>query len=268
MLVLEVQNRAKAIPVGRISELIKSVGTKQYGAEVLATLAAHIQVDSAIIFRFERERLPCIQDLATSCSRSNLDRTAQTFVQTFSHLDPNANIIEVQRPAAQIFFTRTESLDIPDQKYWQTCWQQSGVVDRCSYIAGEPTKWWALNLYRERTTGTFSRDELSFLLDIGPLIGPLTQKHLEFQHAHASLQHQSTIEVRDLGVLTTRESQVCHGIANGQTAEGIAIDLRIGLTSVVTYRKRAYAKLGISSRHELLKMFMHQNDTAARENIF
>ena len=47
--------------------------------------------------------------------------------------------------------------------------------------------------------------------------------------------------------LTARELDVCARTLVGLTAEGIALDLDIQKSSVLTYRKRAYARLGISS---------------------
>ena len=54
-----------------------------------------------------------------------------------------------------------------------------------------------------------------------------------------------------LMALSERERAVCLGVLAGKKAEVIAHDLGVAPTSVVTYRRRAYEKLGISSRGEL-----------------
>ncbi|PWE51480.1 hypothetical protein DEM26_00475 [Thioclava sp. NG1] len=51
-----------------------------------------------------------------------------------------------------------------------------------------------------------------------------------------------------LTVLSDRERAVCLGILSGRKSEAIAAELGIAPSSVITYRKRAYGKLGISSR--------------------
>ena len=43
-------------------------------------------------------------------------------------------------------------------------------------------------------------------------------------------------------------------VLSGMTSEGIAADLGIGLQSVLTYRKRAYAKLGVCGQRELFAL--------------
>jgi len=51
-----------------------------------------------------------------------------------------------------------------------------------------------------------------------------------------------------LAVLSERERMVCLGILSGRKAEAIAADLGVAASTVITYRKRAYAKLGVTSR--------------------
>ncbi len=51
-----------------------------------------------------------------------------------------------------------------------------------------------------------------------------------------------------LSVLSNRERDVCLGIIGGKKAEVIAGELGVSPATVVTYRKRAYEKLGVASR--------------------
>src|SRR5690606_4359226 len=57
--------------------------------------------------------------------------------------------------------------------------------------------------------------------------------------------------------LSEREAEVCAGIALGMNSEGIGLTLGIKLSTVQTHRKRAYARLGISSQNELLKLLFN-----------
>ena len=57
-------------------------------------------------------------------------------------------------------------------------------------------------------------------------------------------------------ILSEREASVCTGIILGMTSEGIALDLGISVNTVRTYRKRAYARLMISSQNELMKLIL------------
>ena len=54
--------------------------------------------------------------------------------------------------------------------------------------------------------------------------------------------------------LSPREIEVCVRIMLGITSEGIGIDLGISRNTVLTYRKRAYARLNISSQNQLFRL--------------
>ncbi len=56
--------------------------------------------------------------------------------------------------------------------------------------------------------------------------------------------------------LSNREQEVIQYVLKGHSSESIGYNLEISLTTVKTHRKRAYAKLEISSQSELLSLFL------------
>lgn len=52
--------------------------------------------------------------------------------------------------------------------------------------------------------------------------------------------------------LTARERLVCGYTLAGYTAEAIALILGVGMSTVVTYRRRAYARLGVCNANQLI----------------
>ena len=59
------------------------------------------------------------------------------------------------------------------------------------------------------------------------------------------------------GELTPRERQVCARAALGMSVEATGIALGIAKTTVVTFRQRAYRRLGVTSPYELLALVAH-----------
>ena len=56
--------------------------------------------------------------------------------------------------------------------------------------------------------------------------------------------------------LTAREAAVCCDLLRGRSAPQVAAALGVRVSSVHTYRKRAYAKLGIASLPELFQRLL------------
>lgn len=69
--------------------------------------------------------------------------------------------------------------------------------------------------------------------------------------------------LEDAPQLTPREAEICSGIILGYTVVGLSLNLGISINTVATHRKRAYAKLKISSQNEL---FMHYFGLVERLN--
>ncbi len=59
-----------------------------------------------------------------------------------------------------------------------------------------------------------------------------------------------------LAALTAREREVCLRILSGQSSEAISADLDISIHSTLTYRRRAYQRLRISSQNELFALVL------------
>ncbi|WP_300436319.1 helix-turn-helix transcriptional regulator [uncultured Mameliella sp.] len=76
--------------------------------------------------------------------------------------------------------------------------------------------------------------------------------------ARLALMHFQTRVESDLpaplAVLSDRERDVCLGILSGKKAEVIAGELGVAVSTIATYRTRAYEKLGISSRGSLFAL--------------
>jgi len=57
--------------------------------------------------------------------------------------------------------------------------------------------------------------------------------------------------------LSKREREVCARAAIGMSVETTALELGIGKTTVLTYRKRAYERLDVTSPSELCALVTH-----------
>ncbi len=86
---------------------------------------------------------------------------------------------------------------------------------------------------------------------------PLAARHTELVEGICSkisvVQTGSSVRSLNRG-LTAREIEVCARAAYGMSVEGTSIDLGLGRASVLTYRKRAYSRLRVSSVYELSRL--------------
>lgn len=121
------------------------------------------------------------------------------------------------------------------------------------------------SFYRERGRPRFSRDDLGRLQASAPIAMQVLAKHAEVTQRRGQtalpaprratreelFARVSAAMMQDNRLLTRREAEICTGIVLGYTILGLSMNLGISVNTVATHRKRAYAKLRISSQNEL-----------------
>lgn len=178
---------------------------------------------------------------------------------TYKQVDPIGDLYAAAARRGDIIIQRVQPSDIASAEFRRRFFDEPGIVERISLIERSERGWRGLNVARHRSDGYFSQRELDALAGIArlalpmlPLVRPagtpgkaLTATQLEERFA------------RRCPALTRRECQVCARASIGLSVEATAIELRIAKTSVVTFRQRAYRRLGVTSAFELCGLVAH-----------
>jgi len=180
---------------------------------------------------------------------------AQKYVVEYWKHDP-ANRLAGNARTAELAL-RFAPNEISDKSYRRDCYGNFDLVDRFSILRkrGETTA--RLNLYRSRTSGRFSEAQIGAVVDASSVLFALALKHQDLRRpvegaADAARRRLLLAEPS----LTPRELDICTGIIGGQTSEAIALSLGLSVNTVLTYRKRAYFRLGISTQNELMRLLI------------
>lgn len=123
-----------------------------------------------------------------------------------------------------------------------------GLRERLSIVSGTPGQGLlAVNLYRHQDQQALGADAID-------AIGQMAQPLLACVRKHIALRERPTAAEGVFDQLTERERQVCERLLKGWTQDGIAADLGLTAATVKTYRERAFSRLGIRLRHELMAL--------------
>jgi DNA-binding CsgD family transcriptional regulator len=186
-------------------------------------------------------------------------RTASKYIQDYWHLDP-ANKISRSEPrvgAGAMLRMRYEEID--NAAYRRDCYNQIHLVDRFSLVRAHGAELIRLNIYRDVNKGRFGEPDLR---QLAATVGALLQivlKHHEFRPSVSDGERADVYRSRLRGFiphLSEREIEICSEIVLGRTSEAIASKLGVSINTVLTHRKRAYAKLAISSQNELSRIVL------------
>jgi len=176
----------------------------------------------------------------------------------YHNIDPVCDAYSAAPCVSDIAIQRIRPEDISSEEFRRRFFDQAGIVERVSIIQRGAHAWRVINVARHRSTGIFSDGELDALLGLARLALPMLP--LNRRRAQARLPNAQHVQDRLHHLfpnLTRREQEVCARATMGMSVEATAIDLGIAKTSVMTYRKRGYQRLGITSVHELCALVAH-----------
>ncbi|MEZ5704978.1 MAG: LuxR C-terminal-related transcriptional regulator [Burkholderiaceae bacterium] len=245
---------------GKLAELLDALGTPQLAAALLSTLSLVLRCDHLSAFVFDAGLNPH-QVMAESLGGAPLAEQAGAMARSWGlhRQDPNTlTVSAAEAPHGEVITTRRRAADMAAGEPALALYQRFDLADRLSLLAGTHTRWFVLNVYRGRAVGEFDDAALAAWQRHARSLSALLRRHFEWQPPpvwqaraqpdNATLEHR----LADLpGRLSAREQQVCARALRGMSNPGIAIDLGVQVSTVSTLRRRAFAKLGISTLSEL-----------------
>lgn len=243
----------------RYATVIDALGMPSMGRAVFRSISEVADIDELFAFR---------RPIANGAPRSIISggdqqravQRAAAYQARFYNLDP-LNRAFASPGWRRSLAVRISAGEIPDAEYRRTCYSEPKFVEKLSIAERAGSGWTVLSLFRRERAGRFSDAELREVLRLSQLLLPLIGKHDVLSNADLNVTKSSAGSVegrlsRLCPGLTARERAVCARTVAGMTAEAIGLELGIQATSVVTYRRRAYARLNISSGYQLFALVL------------
>lgn len=246
-----------------VSELIEQLDAPEFTGAVLEFVYRQLVVDHMSVFLLDPRLVPRLIAAQSYGSEPLAARAGRAYEQSlFYRHDPNTELVRSgsSRENAALVI-RLRAADISDALYRSTIYDSFGLIDRLSILARDGARWLVINFYRDLASGEFSALDIDRFSALARLLKALLFRHFALLPPQgwqaATLPEAGTLEgilQRLGGSLSARESQVCARALLGMTNIGIGLDLGVKTSTVETLRKRAFAKLQISSLNELFAL--------------
>ncbi|WP_342706223.1 helix-turn-helix transcriptional regulator [Burkholderia arboris] len=247
-----------------LSAVAGAIGSPDFVAAVFENLTRIVDCDS-IHLDYEDEslldrRVGWIGSYGTYPDQ--IERTMTRYYRDFAQVDTTFDCIRGERDT-QLLQLSTLRLN-PEIR--RAFYDTEDIHDECvvTYRVDELT--YALSVCRARRLPPFSLKELSVVRHVALIVLPLAVAHRRIAgdrpagaDVHAPRPPGSGTAQRLNDVfekLTSRESEVCARLIRGRKTQDIAHELGIRPSSIDTYARRAFAKLGIESRRQLLNLLV------------
>lgn len=227
-----------------LATCIANVGRKAFNQSLLSLIECQLKADQIMVFSYATEKPACYLSYNTHAEK-NANQLAQNYLEKGHASDPlKPEINRLREINGTDVFTLAVLMKPMNPLYRHEFFDQPGIVDKLTVLARRDGACLGVNFYRFEDSGPFTKS-----LADNPIMHVLGQ---------LALLHYSGYQPPDmlspLLSLSDREREICEGILRGKTTEAIAWELQVAASTVTTYRKRAYTKLGINSKSALFNL--------------
>lgn len=240
--------------VARIAELTAAIGAPEFPARFLTALAALSGSELCSAFAFEPEGprvlfaegwLPAVPAFAQSASLE--------YAREYWRRDAVGRRLRARAAAGRIEVFRVTAGGIADAQHRRACYDRAGVGERLSICrSGAPAL--LASGYRTAAAGSYAIEEIERVEHFAPLLVSAIARHLELARGTPG-PSETMRQLMTAGPgLTGREAQVAAGLLHGRSQAEIGEEAGLALSSIITYRRRAYRKLGVANRRQLRRL--------------
>ena len=254
------------------THLIDAIGTDGFDDALLDAIGAGLAADSLCVYRLSTREPPRRYGAA---SREKADSTARCWQAYRDGIYRADETFDEARERARdgafvIGHLTAEEVRYPPHR--ACIYDRHQLLDRLNVSSREPNgDLLALNVYRHRDLGHFDDAAIARFEDVATVLVAAVRRHAALgatridaceAPAHRVARFDRMLWRYDPS-LTGRERAVCARLLTGMLYDGIAGDLGIGVATVKTYRQRAFDRLGIHFRSELLAIALEAQRAAA-----
>ncbi len=243
--------RGHSLPASAVAGLLDVASAPQSAERLLRAIQPVVPVEYLSLVAFRRDT----PELIEGCSAHTQDRNvvAECFAiyrRSYFRSDAVMGMADqvAQRPAREVAVLHCRADELPVAGWRNDIYVRERLTERFTLLhAPAPGAVQAIHLYRDHRQGSFQSHEIEQLLALAPLLRQAHHAALQAGSVagdrHAQMAQASQRLERLAPSLSPRERAVCARIACGISADGIAADLDVAPSTVLTLRKRAYLKL-------------------------
>jgi len=243
-----------SLPTSFTAALVEGVGRHDFAARLLRAFRPHLPANHCTVFALnDAGRVNTIATAGTSAREEDATITAMDYMRMgFDRQDTNMLWLARQRRArrTRMWISHQMADEIADAEYRAVCYGAHGLRERLSLLSMLPDgQRIPTSLYRGFALKPFDDRDFAVLAGCAGFLLAVVQAHArQASGSDARGEAQRLL----LSELTHRERQTITCAMAGKTIKQTALELGVSPTTVITYRTRAFTRLGVRTQRELM----------------
>lgn len=246
----------------KLTALAKAEGQSNFLTKAFEFLNDFITVDSCAVFKVAADKTSGAEHLCTfgNLNPNLADLLAQDYISNGFRNDP---MVRTALTSPNVKVRHIPGSQYPNN-YRSQYFEKAGLIDKVTSIHTTQNVIFLISFYRHQSHGIFDSKDFKDLQRLAPIIGRFVLRHsqltLESVTPNGSIDEKISLLVNDntqiFSQLSIKEREVCEAILQGTTEADIAKTMGLSKHTIVTYRRRIYTKLNLSSKSELFKLLL------------
>lgn len=250
-------------PLAGLHTVVDSIGSVTFWSRLIEFMRTTAGGEHCVVWQLSRG---CMHKVGAA-SWNGADQAQRRLLQyadpKFWRRDPALAAARRQTRTGSIM-VRMDPRHVADTLIRETLYGEDHIRERILLCRIRPEAAFGLSVVRGEDGGPFSDPQLEMLAAVGDTLLSIVDKHSQIVAARRAYNPVSEENLSDIerslrladARLSPREAQVCARLICGRQLPAIASELGVGTETVETYRKRAYERLGVSSKQELLLRYL------------
>ena len=240
-----------------LAEPIAAICEPRFATVMLEAVNRFVHVDHCSVMRLSGAKVSQVFTNDSLHDDPAVAKAAIAYIDRIFKFDPNLKLIgEAARLRGKVVIRSLTAADIRVKAYREV-WRESRIVHRVSLLTGtQGPALVALNFYRAQSSQPFSDKDLARIESVSLPLAAIVRRHVELlvQTASSTDAWRQRLKVvrHDLSF---RELEVAARMLAGQSLREIAASLGVAHSTAITYRERAYRRLGVPNLKALRHMF-------------
>jgi LuxR family transcriptional regulator, activator of tox operons len=238
-----------------LSGAIAAICEPRFAVTMLEVVDRHVMhVDHCAVIRLLRASVAQVFTNATIASDTDHATAAIRYIDGYFRHDPNLRLVrDAAKLQGKVLVRDLKAADIGHRGYRVDCYEATGIVHRVSLLTGTQGRGLvALNFHRVEASGLFSAEEIGRLKAVALPLVTIARRHVELLANTAANAEVWRVRLKVIRHdLTSRELEVAARMLAGESLREIAEGIGVAHSSAVTYRERAYRRLGVQNLKEL-----------------
>jgi DNA-binding CsgD family transcriptional regulator len=255
----------------RLADMVSVIGSSDFSSSFNRLLGDLLEVDQCTVFAFPTNHPPRVLIAEGASAEAGLitRQLAEDYVMGGFRSDP---VVRSWPDRDGIFVRNAEDIEPEYRRHYFDVASLARKLVLCGTLGS--TRYY-FSFYRRVGRRPFTKGEIDTMKELQHFVLQSVHRHAELLapppidrfefvslpgndgsdlHACTMDYLREVIAGSEAG-LSPRESEVCAGIVMGYSTLAIALNCGISTHTVATHRKRAYAKLAISSQNELFTRY-------------